>query len=339
MTAADAILILLWAGLTAYALFGGADFGAGFWDLLGGGRRTDTIRTLIENTIGPVWEANHVWLIFALVVVWTAFPPVFAAVASTLYIPLTVVAIGVILRGSGFAFRKSVEEPRLKRQFGVLFGLSSIITPFFLGAIAGGVASGRVPPGNAAGDPIGSWLNPTSILGGTLAVGICAYLAAVYLTSDARRMGDPALADAFRRRALVMGTAVGVVAMAGLIVLAQDAPALFHGLVTRALPLVILSAAAGLVSLLLLYGRRFSTARVTAGLAVGGVLWGWAVAQYPYLLVGSLTVGQASALEPTLVALLISLLIGAVLVIPSMIALFVLSQRPRAKGDAGLRPP
>lgn len=330
MTAADAILILLWAGLTAYALFGGADFGAGFWDLLGGGRRTDTIRALIEDTIGPVWEANHVWLIFALVVVWTAFPPVFAAVASTLYIPLTAVAIGVILRGSGFAFRKSVEEPRLKRWFGVLFGLSSIITPFFLGAIAGAIASGRVPLGNAAGEPIGSWLNPTSLLGGILAVGICAYLAAVYLTSDARRGGDKVLADAFRRRALVMGAAVGVVAMAGIVVLANDAPTLYDGLITRALPLVILSALAGLVSLVLLGRRRFGAARLTAGLAVGAILWGWAVAQYPDLLVGSLTVAQASALEATLVALLISLLVGAVLVVPSMIALFVLSQRPRA---------
>ena len=330
MTAADAILILLWAGLTAYALFGGADFGAGFWDLLGGGRRTDTIRALIEDTIGPVWEANHVWLIFALVVVWTAFPPVFAAVASTLYIPLTAVAIGVILRGSGFAFRKSVEEPRLKRWFGVLFGLSSIITPFFLGAIAGAIASGRVPPGNAAGDPIGSWLNPTSLLGGILAVGICAYLAAVYLMSDARRREDPALADAFRWRALVMGAAVGVVAMLGIVVLANDAPTLYDGLIARALPLVILSAVAGLVSLVLIHRRRFGAARLTAGLAVGGILWGWAVAQYPYLLIGSLTVGQASALNATLVALLISLLIGAVLVVPSMIALFVLSQRPRA---------
>lgn len=330
MTAADAILILLWAGLTAYALFGGADFGAGFWDLLGGGRRTDTVRTLIEDTIGPVWEANHVWLIFALVVVWTAFPPVFAAVASTLYIPLTAVAIGVILRGSGFAFRKSVEEPRLKRWFGVLFGLSSIITPFFLGAIAGAIASGRVPPGNAAGDPIGSWLNPTSLLGGILAVGICAYLAAVYLTSDARRRADPALADAFRWRALVMGAVVGVVAMLGIVVLANDAPTLYHGLITRALPLVILSAMAGLVSLVLLHWRRFGAARLTAGLAVGGILWGWAVAQYPDLLVGALTVAQASALEATLIALLISLLVGAVLVVPSMIALFVLSQRPRA---------
>ncbi len=330
MTAADGILVLLWAGLTAYALFGGADFGAGFWDVIRGGRRNDAMGSLIEDTIGPVWEANHVWLIFALVVVWTAFPPVFAAVASTLYVPLTAVAIGVILRGSAFVFRKSVREPRLERSLGLLFGLSSIITPFFLGAIAGAIASGRVPPGNAAGDAIGSWLNPTSVLGGTLAVGICAYLAAVYLTSDARRADQPALADAFRLRALVMGVAVGAVAMVGIAVLGADAPTLYDGLTARALPLVVLSAVAGVGSLALLYRRRFGAARISAALAVGGVMWGWAVAQYPSLLVGSLTIGQASAGEATLAALLASLLVGAILVIPSMAALFLLSQRPRA---------
>jgi cytochrome d ubiquinol oxidase subunit II len=330
VTTADAILVLLWAGLTAYALFGGADFGAGFWDVVRGGRRNDAMGSLIEDTIGPVWEANHVWLIFALVVVWTAFPPVFAAVASTLYVPLTAVAIGVILRGSAFAFRKSVREPRLERWFGLLFGLSSIITPFFLGAIAGAIASGRVPPGNAAGDAIGSWLSPTSALGGTLAVLICAYLAAVYLTSDARRADQPALADAFRLRALVMGVAVGAVAMVGIAVLGADAPTLYDGLTARALPLVVLSAVAGVGSLALLYRRRYGAARLSAALAVGGVLWGWAAAQYPSLLVGSLTIGQASAADATLVALLVSLLVGAVLVVPSMAALFLLSQRPRA---------
>jgi len=329
VTTADAILVLTWAGLTAYALFGGADFGAGFWDLTAG-RRGDAVRGLVEETIGPVWEANHVWLIFAIVVVWTAFPRVFAAVASTLYIPLTLVAIGIILRGSGFAFRKSVTDSDLRRRFGVVFGLSSIVTPFFLGAIAGGVASGRVPLGNAEGDPIGSWLNPTSILGGVLAVGSCAYLAAVYLTADARRTGNGALVDAFRRRALASGSAVGVVALAGIAVLRTDAPTLFVGLTGPALPVVILSAAAGVASLGLLAGRRFTPARATAGLAVGAILWGWAVAQYPYLLVGSLTIDGAAGPPATLDALLISLVIGAILVVPSMVALFMLSQRVRA---------
>ena len=328
MTAADAILGLTWAGLTAYAVLGGADFGAGFWDLFSRGEHGDRTQALIEDTIGPVWEANHVWLIFALVVVWTAFPPVFAAVASTLYIPLTVVAIGVILRGSGFAFRKSLEASRLRSGFGLLFGLSSLITPFFLGAIAGAVATGRVPPGNAAGDAIGSWLNPTSMLGGVLAVGCCAYLAAVYLTADARRRNDPSLAELFRRRSLAMGVAVGALAVGGIAVLASDAPALYEGLVSRALPVVGLSAVAGVGSLGLLLYRRFRAARGAAAVAVGSILWSWAVAQYPYLLVGSLTIEQGSAPTTTLDALLVSLVVGAVLVIPGMILLFVLAQRP-----------
>jgi cytochrome bd ubiquinol oxidase subunit II len=335
VTAADAILALTWAGLTAYAVLGGADFGAGFWDLVSVGDDGDRIQALIEDTIGPIWEANHVWLIFAIVVVWTAFPPVFAAVASTLYIPLTVVAIGVILRGSGFVFRKSVTQPGLRRRFGLVFGLSSLITPFFLGTIAGAVATGRVPPGNAVGDPIGSWLNASSLLAGVLAVGSCAYLAAVYLTSDAQRRGEPMLADAFRRRALLMGVVVGAVAVLGIAVLAADAPDLYRGLVGQALPLVALSAVAGVGSLALLYARMFRAARLTAAAAVGSILWGWAVAQYPYLLVGSLTIAQAAAAETTLSALLASLLVGAFLVVPSMILLFVLAQRPPGPSNVG----
>lgn len=328
MTAADAILALTWAGLTAYAVLGGADFGAGFWDLVGVGEDRDRAQGLIEETIGPVWEANHVWLIFALVVVWTAFPPVFAAVASTLYVPLTVVAIGVILRGSGFVFRKSLDASRLRRRFGLLFGLSSVITPFFLGAIAGAIATGRVPAGNATGDPISSWLNPTSVVGGLLGVGLCAYLAAVYLTADARRKGEAPLADLLRRRALAMGVAVGILALAGIAVLAWDAPELYAGLVGRALPVVLLSAAAGLVSLALLWVRRFGVARASAAIAVGSILWAWAVGQYPYLLIGSLTVTEAAAPSSTLGALLVVLVVGVVIVVPAMVLLFAVAQRP-----------
>ena len=159
----NVVLVFLWVGITAYVLLAGADFGAGFWDLLAGpARRGAAQRHRIEESIGPVWEANHVWLIFALVVVWTGFPTVFAAIASTLYIPLTAVAFGIIFRGSAFAFRKAVSELALQRVFGAAFALSSVITPFFLGTIAGAIASGRVPPGTARGDVIGSWLSPTS---------------------------------------------------------------------------------------------------------------------------------------------------------------------------------
>jgi cytochrome d ubiquinol oxidase subunit II len=336
---ADAVLALLFAGLTAYALFGGADFGGGLWDLLAGGpERGSGQRGLIEHSIGPLWEANHVWLIFALVVLWTGFPVAFAAIMSTLYVPLTLTAIGVILRGAGFAFRKSVPEVSLKRLFGAMFAASSVVTPFFLGTVAGAIASGRVPLGNARGHPVTSWLNPTSVLGGTLAVGVCAYLAAVYLTADATRDGKTALAEAFRRRALVSGVVVGVVAGAGVFVLRADAPALFHGLTHRGLVLMVLSALAGAASLILLWRRRYLVARVTAASAVTAVLWGWAAGQYPQLLEGGATIEEVAAPRATLTALVVALVITVVLVGPSLALLYSMFQRAAPDAEAASAP-
>ena len=334
------LLVLMWVSVTVYALLAGADFGAGAWDLLSGrtgpGARR---RALIEHSIGPVWEANHVWLIFVLVLMWTAFPPLFAAVSSTLYIPLTLVALGVIARGSAFAFRKAVTEVWQQRIFGAAFAFSSLVTPFFLGAIAGGVASGRVPPGIARGDVLTSWLNPTSVLCGTLAVLAGMYLAAVYLTADARRSGQPELAAEFRLRALAAGVVTGLVAAAGLVVVRSDAPRLWAGLSGHALPLVApslvapslvaLSGAAGVASLALLAVRRYLLVRVTAALAVAAVLWGWGAAQYPHLLAAApgLTVAQAAAGRATLQATMISAGVGIALLAPSLAWLFLLFQR------------
>ena len=335
---ADVVLAFLWTGITAYVLLGGADFGAGFWDLFAGSaERGAAQRARIEHSIGPVWEANHVWLIFALVVVWTGFPGVFAAVASTLYIPLTVVALGVILRGSAFAFRKAVSELALQRVFGGAFALSSVVTPYFLGTVAGAIASGRVPLGNAQGNVISSWLNPTSVLGGTLAVEVCAYLAAVYLTADSRRDGELALAEAFRSRALAMGVVCGVTALAGIAVLHGDAPRLFSALTARGLPLLIATATFGVVSLALLTARRYVAVRITAALAVTAVLWGWAVGQYPDVLVGAATVQDAAAPDATLVALVVTLAIGSAFLVPALLLLYRLSQAetpPQSRGSA-----
>lgn len=328
MTASALLAGVMWVGVTLYALFGGADFGAGFWDLTAGGaRRGERPRRLIEHSVGPVWEANHVWLIFVLVVMWTGFPPLFGAVSSTLWIPLTLAAVGVIARGSAFAFRKTATELRLKRLFGAGFAFSSVVTPFFLGAVAGAVASGRVPPGIGRGNAVTSWWNPVSVMTGGLAVAVCAYLAAVYLTGDARRSGDEGLTTAFRRRALAAGVVAGLVAGAGLLFLRSDAPRLAHGLAHRGLALVIVSAMAGLASLVLLYRGQFLTARVTAALAVVAVLWGWAVAQYPNLLDPGLTIKGAAANSAVLRAVLICLGGGALLVAPSLIWLYVLFQR------------
>ncbi|WP_326755631.1 cytochrome d ubiquinol oxidase subunit II [Streptomyces hirsutus] len=325
---ADTALAVMWIGLTCYALFGGADFGAGVWDLLAGGaRRGASQRRLIEHSIGPIWEANHVWLIFVVVLLWSGFSPVFAAVMSTLYLPLTFAALGIIARGAAFAFRKASTELWQRRLFGACFAVSSLVTPFFLGAVAGGVASGRVPAGLAQGDVITSWLNPTSALGGVLAVLACAHLAAVYLCADADREGDPELARAFARRAVASGLASGAVALAGIAVLHADAPQLFHGLTHRALPLVLLSAVSGVVGLGLLARRRHVVARGAAAPAVAAILWAWGAAQYPAMLIGSLTVDRAASQPAVLSACLIALACGAVLLIPSLWLLYGTFQR------------
>jgi cytochrome bd ubiquinol oxidase subunit II len=328
VTLPDLLAAVMWLGVTAYALFGGADFGAGFWDLAAGpAEKGAGQRALIEHSIGPVWEANHVWLIFILVVMWTGFPGLFGAVSSTLWIPLTVAAFGVIARGSAFAFRKNVTVPWQRRLFGAAFALSSVITPFFLGAAAGGVAAGRVPRGVGAGNAITSWWNPVSVLTGTLAVAVCAYLAAVYLTADARRARDDGLAATFRRRALLAGAWAGIVAVGGIAVLHADAAALASGLAHRALPLVVTSAVAGLTALGLLYRGSYLLARIAAATAVTAVIWGWAVAQYPYLLQRDLTIAAASASHGVLLATIVSLAAGAVLLIPSLTWLYLIFQR------------
>jgi len=280
----------------------------------------------MEHVIGPVWEANHVWLIFVLVLLWTCFPPVFSAVASTLWLPLMLVALGVIGRGAAFAFRKAVATPRQRRAFGVTFAVSSLMTPFFLGAMAGAIASDRVPPGIAAGQVLGSWVNPSSLLTGALATSACAFLAAVYLTGDAVRSPDADLTEWFRRRALASGAITGALSLAGVLVARADAPSLYHGLTHRAAPLVVTSAAAGCAALGLVVVRRYLVARAAAGLAVAAIVWGWGIARYPQLLPG-LPVSQAQALPAALHATAITVAAGLVLLVPSLLLLLTLFQR------------
>lgn len=332
MTTAEMLISVLWIGMTAYVLLAGADFGAGFWDLLAGGsERGAAQRALIERSIAPVWEANHVWLIFVIVVAWSGFPGVYAAVSSTMYIPLMLVALGIIARGASFAFRKASTELGARRMYGAAFAFSSVLTPFFLGTVAGGIASGRVPPGIARGDLVTSWVNPTSMLAGVLAVGTTAYLAAVYLCGDAQREEQAEVAEAFRRKAITTGVLTGIVVFAGIAVLALDAPALYRGLVGPGLPLVVLSAVAGVTSMALLLLRYFRSARVAAAIAVATLPWGWAVAQYPLILVPHTTIEGAAAQPSVLTAVLMSVVIGAVVLIPSLLWMFGLFQRrPRS---------
>jgi len=334
MTLPEVVLGVVFAGLIAYALFGGADFGAGTWDLLAGGtRRGARQRALIEHSIGPVWEANHVWLIFVLVVLWTAFSGAFVAVTTTLYVPLTLAAFGMIARGAAFAFRKSVTTLGLRRFLGAAFALSSLVTPYFLGAVVGGVASGRVPPGIAAGDVVTSWLNPTSTLGGVLAILVCAYLAAVFLCGDARRSGADDLAAQFRLRALVTAALTGAVGLGGFFVLRLDAPLLFAGLTGPALPVIVVSVLAGVAAIGLLVLRRYAPARLASALAVAAVLAGWAAAQYPYVLPPTLTIAEAGRGRATLTAVLVALVVGTLLLVPALVYLYALFQRAEREAD------
>src|SRR5438067_10258168 len=219
-------LVFALAGLALYTVLAGADFGAGFWLLFAGsGARGERVREHSHHSMAPVWEANHVWLIFVLTVTWTAYPVFFGSVASTLAVALFIAALGIILRGASYALRAGAAGTRELRTIDAMFAVASLVTPFALGAAAGGIAAQRVPVGNAAGNLITSWLNPTSILIGLLAVAFSAYLSAVYLAPDAARRGETDLVEAFRVRALAAGAAAGGLALAGLIVVhANDHP-------------------------------------------------------------------------------------------------------------------
>lgn len=326
MTLADVVAGAMFVGVIAYSLFGGADFGSGFYDLTaGGGRRAGELRMLVDHSIGPVWEANHVWLIYILVIWWTGFPAAFAAATTTLFIPLMLALAGIVLRGASFAFRKYAETFTQARLFGAIFAGSSLITPFFLGTVAGAIASGRVPAGGY-GDRVSSWINPTSLVGGCLAVTTCAFLAGVFLTADAARVGIPGLAERLRARTLAVGIVSGLIVFAGLYPILHDAPTLSDRLLSVALPLLVVAALAGAITLLLLYRRSYSMARFFAAGAVAAVIMGWGVGQYPWMLVDQLTINEAAGARATLTALLVVIALAVVIVLPPLGYLLWLTQ-------------
>lgn len=291
MSLADVAMGLILAGLSVYLLFGGADFGAGLWHLISR-RRED--KDVIEHAMGPLWEANHVWLIFVMVMTWTAFPPIFADVMSAHWAPLSLAALGIVARGSTFVFSKA--DPG-QRWYPWVFGVSSLLTPYCLGAVATVVATGG-----------SSWLSLAGLYGGVLTTALCAYLAAVYLIWDARRLADVHASMRFRGYALVSGSAVGLFALPGAAALGVHSP------------LILLSAAAGAVSLVLLLRRAYLSVRVTGGLAVVAVLWGAAE-------MAGLDLDAAAAQDAVLRVVFVALGVGALILVPSMAWLFVLFQR------------
>ena len=333
MIAAAAVGAILLASVSLYAVLGGADFGGGLWDLLAGGdRRGRPPRQLIDESIAPVWEANHVWLVFDLVIFWTAFPHAFAAVMTVAALPLWLALAGIVLRGAGFAFRKEVRRLSLQRVFGATFAFSSLLTPFFMGTVIGAIATGSIPA-NASHASLPAWTSPTALLAGFVFVGACGYLAAVYLIGEAARRGDRRLQGYFTRRAQVAGIVTGALSLATLAELHSSNAALFSRLTGRALPLVIVAGLCGLAVLALLTagwrnGAWVIGVRVIAALGVAAVVWGWGVAQYPVLLPGTpVTLTNAGAPHATLVAIIWLSAAAVLLVAPSFALLFTLQGR------------
>lgn len=339
--AAIATAAVMFVVLAAYALFGGADFGGGVWDLLAGGpERGAAPRELIDEAITPVWEANHVWLIFVLVLLWTAFPPAFAAIMTALFVPLSLSLLGIFLRGVGFAFRHTAERLRMRQFTGAMFAASSLVTPFFMGTVIGAVATGDVPA-HPAGNILAAWTSLTAVLTGLLFVAACAYISAVFLVLEARQRGRQELVRYFSLRAIAAGVATGVLGGGTFAELSRSAPHVFDGLTGRAVALVAVSVAAGIAVLGMLLLRWYHAMGLRAGaaIAVVAVVWGWGLAQYPYLLPGSLTLSAGSAPTAALVAELVIAGAAALIVGPSFVTLYWLQQRQmlREAETAGLR--
>jgi len=326
---ADVVAAALWLGVCAYAVLGGADFGSGFWDLTAGrARRGAAPRALVDLAIGSVWEANHVWLIYCLVVLWTAFSGVFAAIMTTLWVPLVLASFGILLRGAGFAFRHATHGFRARRLFGIAFATSSVLTPFCMGAVAGGIASGRVPL-DGYGDIWTSWLNPTSIFAGLLAVSTCAFLAATFLVNEARARGSLLLERYFTVRGIGSGLVAGVLALIGVVIIHSDAEGFFDELIGGAVPVLAISAIGGLGAIVALVRRQPIWARGFAVLAVASVVAGWGIGQYPDMLPGEITIDEAAAPSASLWALVVVVVCAVLFIVPALLLLLHLSQAER----------
>ncbi|HEY8195562.1 MAG TPA: cytochrome d ubiquinol oxidase subunit II [Gemmatimonadales bacterium] len=331
---------LLALSLNAYVLFGGADFGGGVWDLLASGPRRNRQREVIAHALGPIWEANHVWLIFAIVLAFTCFPPVAARLGTVLHIPLTLMLIGIVLRGSAFTFRTyDSQHDATQHRWGRIFSSASVITPVLLGVSIGAVASGRVGRETSGGfvtQYVEPWLTPFAFSVGLLALALFAFLAAVFLTLETI---DHDLREDFRHRALGSGIAVFLAAALVLLLSKDEAPLVTAGLMASpwALPLHLATGVTAIAVLAALWFRRFRLARLGAGLQVSLIYWGWALAQYPLLIPPAYTIEGTAAPHPTLRALLIATALGGIVLVPSLWYLFHIFKTVPA--DPGARQP
>jgi cytochrome d ubiquinol oxidase subunit II len=333
---ADLLAGAMLIALTAYVVLAGADFGGGVWDLFARGPRRERQRELIAHAIGPVWEANHVWLILVVVLLFTCFPPAFRQLVIALHIPLTLILIGIVLRGSAFIFRSyGGEDSRGQRSWGRVFAISSLVTPLLLGVGVGTIAAGRVQPPSGTGfhaDFVSPWLTPFTLSVGGFTLALFAFLAAVYLTNET---ADSEMQEDFRRQALGSGSAVFVMAMVTLVLAWQEAPLVWTGLVTApgAMPFHLIVGAAAVLALWALWQRRWRVARAAAIAQVTCILWGWALSQYPWILPPSMSIADAAAPDITLKLTLGALSVGAIVLFPSLFYLFrIFKMAPHEEG-------
>ena len=320
-----ACAVLIWLSLITYAALGGADFGGGIWDLFSLGPEQDEKRRLIVNALGPVWEANNVWLIYLVVGLYTAFPLVAATLATALFIPFSLALIGVVLRGASFAFRTHFgNSVTMKEAWGRAFGIASVLTPFLLGTCAAAVAGGQIRVRNGA-IPVAlfhPWLTPFALVIGAMALALCATIAPIYLTVEAQRAKNAKLVNAFRTRAFTGGGFLAALGLAGLALAPSEAPLLWHGMLDHALWAVVVTMLIGLATAAALFFKRFRLARALIALEIGAFLGTWGLAQLPYIIPPDLTLTNAASPPATLWAFFITALIGMLVLIPSLWFLF-----------------
>jgi len=331
LTLATICAALIWFALTAYAVLGGADFGGGIWDLLARGPRAAKERAAIASALGPVWEANNVWLIFVIVLTWTTFPIVYAAISTALFIPLTLALVGIIFRGAAFGFRSAYgRRIGAAQAWGYVFSVASVITPFVLGMIAGAIAGGAI---HVHGQEVvanywTTWTTPFAFACGAFALGLCSVLAATYLTAEAQTNGDHQMLDVFLPRAILAGAVTAAIGAIAALLARWEEPLVWQGLVGKALSLSLGAVLVGLATAGALILGRYRLARMLVAAETALIIGAWGVAQYPYLVVPDLTLQNAASPASTLTLAIICSLLGMLILLPSLWYLFVIFKIP-----------
>ena len=331
----DAAAVILWFAVAAYAVFGGAAFGAGFWALLcSPGEKGDRPRSLIRHAVGPMGEAGHVWLLVATLVLWTAFPKAFDSILSTMAVPLVLVLTAIVLRVVAYALGGAASSPGVARAWSRVWSVTSVVAPFLLGAVLGGVASGRVAVAGDGGGSVEAWLNPTSVVVGLVAVALAAFEGAIHLASEASRYDDVRLEHSLRHRAVVAAAAAGALGVVGVFVLGEDAPYVRHGLTDEALPMWWRLIVLGMAAVATLRRGAGGRTHLLASGAVAAVVWAWGLAQYPYAIPETLTLDQAAAGHDTVTSAVVGfgLVSAALVVVLRLLRLF--DQRRRTEAGA-----